>query len=192
MAVETHKLDILFRESLPRDFRRKPRFDGGAEFGIHPAGADFLMCVRIDAGRDAQKNLLTDAGAAGVLVDAFQLLHAVHDKVSDSALYGVFDVEIRLIVAVEKGAFHRKSRGHRREKFSGGNDIGAHALVCHNPVNLLEAERLGGIKRKGALAEIFFHGDFIFAAALAHPFVVDEEERRAVFFRQRDGIRAGK
>lgn len=93
---------------------------------------------------------------------------------------------------MEKGAFHRKARGHRREKLSGGNDVGSHALIRHNPINLLEAERLGGVKREGAVTEILFHGNLIFAAAFAHPFIIDEKERRAVFLRQRDGIHTGK
>ena len=150
------------------------------------------MRVRVDTRRDAQKYFLLYARFCRSGVDGVKLFGVIRREEPYAAFYGVRDIGIGLVVAVEHRVRKVEPRGVRRVKFARRNDIGAHTLGADYAVNLFKAERFGSEHRARAGRQIFAHSLHVFAAARADAVFVHYERGRAEFAREFDGIGAGE
>ena len=77
-----------------------------------------------------------------------QLVRSVYDNMPDAQLHSIPQIRVRLVVAVEEYAFHRKSGGMCGVQFTGRHTVRTHLLLCHHAVQLSEAKRFSGENRE--------------------------------------------
>ena len=148
--------------------------------------------MRVDARRDAQKDLLHDVQARGLFGQLPQLIGVIHDEVPDALFQGVADVGVGFPVAVEEDFFRGEARRERGVDLARRDGVDAHALLVHDPVHRPESGGLPGIERERALAEAVAEGLGIHAAVVAEPLFIHQVERRAVLPGQRRNRVPGK
>ena len=164
--------------------------DGKPEFGIYGAGCDFFVRVRVNSGRDAQKDRLHRPSLNRFATDCAKLLRGIRYNDSDSRIHCKGNIRVGFVVAVEKNLFHRKSRRMCGVNFPGGYAVHAESFLRDNSVDSFEAECFGGIQRQGVRSVGAFHGTLPQTAHAADHVLVQQIKRRAVFFCQHNGVRS--
>ena len=147
--------------------------------------------MRINAGGDAQENVRRFPGHFRDFFKRVQFIGAVHDNVPDAKLYGIGEIRVRLVIAMEKDALHRKSCGMRGVKLSGRYAVRVHLLLRHHAVQLSEAKRFSGKHRRGAGTEMGGKRVLIESTLLSHGVHIEIIRGRAEFHGQFCGIQTG-
>ena len=166
--------------------------DGNAELDVHGAGADGLVGVRVDAGGDAEQDLLRDALPPRFGSEGLKLIGVVHNEVSDAVFHTVADVGVGLAVAVEEDPVRGKADAEGGVYFARGDGVNAHAFLRGNAVDLLEGGGLPGVERERPVPEAGPEGFGIEAAVVTDTALIHQIEGRAVLFRERGDAVAGK
>ena len=189
MAVQTVECHVRHAQSGAHKVQRLAGADGDAELHIHASGVHRLIGMRVDAGGDAQQDLLPHAACSRLAVERFQFLIAVHHEAAHAMVEGIADIGVGLAVAMEPDQFRRESRLERGVDLAAGHAVDTHALLFHDAVHLFEGTGFACVKGQGALPEGCAEGVFIHAAVEADAvFVHEVEGRSAAFGQRRDGL----
>ena len=192
VAVESAELYRVKPHSVNAELLRLSRLNSRAELRVDLSRRDRCVGVRIDTGRQTQKNALSHPARRRDPRNSVKLLNIINDEVADTVIHRVFNIRVGLVVTVEIGTLHRESRRHGSVYLARGNHVDAHTERLHYSVYFLVGCRLAGVERHSLLAEGFAHSLKIDPTVFSYFVAVGQIERSAVFFSQLDGVSARK
>ena len=101
MHVDADQVEAGRRNGAAHGLLRVAGLDGEAELAVERAGRRVDVSMGIDAGREAQHDVLHDAAGAGHLVEHVQLAEVVDYDAADAVIEGHRELFRPLVVAVE-------------------------------------------------------------------------------------------
>ena len=101
MTMEAFQRNMLLLKREFNNFISLTRLNRCSELRVNLSCCNSLICMRVYSRSQSQKNLLLDASAGSFSFNCFDFFNIVSHKISDSVFYGVGDVSIGFVVAVE-------------------------------------------------------------------------------------------
>ena len=192
MAMEARDLDVIERSCIAEDFLSLIRCDCRAELGVDLTRVDRIKCMRVDTGRDAQKDALSHALFLCICRNAVKFHRVVGGEQTDARVHRITDIGDGLCIAVEADVDRIHTCGQRIVKLTGRDNVDRHALFLCKAVDAAEGQGLGRIQRAGIGREVSLHRAVIGAALLADAILVKQVHRGSVLFGKRNGVRAAQ
>ena len=171
---------VLHRQRLFDDGQRLAGLQRDAELAVDLSGADKIVGVGVDAGLNPEGDVGALAHLAGKAVQPLQLIVVVDDHQPHILPQGVQQFAVGLVVAVEADLLGRESGGQSGVQLSLRHDVQPHALIVHDPADLLAAEGLAGVADHSPAAVKAVDRVAVASARRAHPGLIQHIQRGAV------------
>ena len=143
MAVEPRKVQVF---CLMDRLRRRDQFLGHKpEFGVKRPSGDVFVCVRVDSGGDAQRDVGCRSQPCGGRIDDRYLRRGV----DDDAVYAILDGQLYLIrclhAAMADDPVCRETCGQSSEKLAPADCIQPDAAVLDDTAHGLVGKCFSGV-----------------------------------------------
>ena len=179
MAMEASQTQIFLLKDVADDLFRRAARHGKSEFGIGRRRLHIGVRVRLDAGIDADEDVLHDLPLPRDRIEEVRFGSGVDDDRPHAAVKGVGKLVRELVVAVHDDLLCRKARLHRRVELAARDDVRTQTFAVGDGIHRLAGKRLGGIQDKPVPVVLFFDGVAVDAHHLSDICLVKDIERRA-------------